>query len=106
MVRYLSAPRLKEGTCRGCGKSSLLIAASTLLVPGYIDAREVGQIACFIASLDSTIPYSLLAFYPHFFMGDLPTTSRHHASECLEAAKAAGLANVKIGNLHLLSDLY
>ncbi len=39
-------------------------------------------------------------------MGDLPTTSRRHASECLEAAKGAGLVNVKIGNLHLLSDLY
>jgi pyruvate formate lyase activating enzyme len=82
------------------------LTASTLLVPGYVDAREVGQIARFIASLDPAIPYSLLAFYPHFFMGDLPTTSRRHASECLEAAKAAGLVNVKIGNLHLLSDLY
>jgi pyruvate formate lyase activating enzyme len=75
-------------------------------VPGYVDAREVSQIARFIASLDPAIPYSLLAFYPHFFMGDLPTTSRRHANECLKAAKAAGLANVKIGNLHLLSDLY
>jgi pyruvate formate lyase activating enzyme len=82
------------------------LTASTLLVPGYIDAREVGQIARFIASLDPAIPYSLLAFYPHFFMGDLPTTSRRHASECWQAAKEAGLANVKTGNLHLLSDLY
>jgi hypothetical protein len=39
-------------------------------------------------------------------MGDLPTTSRRHASECWQAAKEAGLANVKTGNLHLLSDLY
>jgi hypothetical protein len=28
MIRYLSAPRLEEGTCQGCGKSSLLIAAN------------------------------------------------------------------------------
>jgi pyruvate formate lyase activating enzyme len=83
-----------------------LLIASTLLVPGYIDAHEVSQIARFIASLDPNIPYSLLAFQPHFFIGNLPTTSRSHANECLKAAKAEGLANVKIGNVHLLSDLY
>ena len=83
-----------------------LLTATTLLVPGYIDAREVSQIRRFIASLDPAIPYSLPAFYPHFFMGNLPATSRRHASECWEVAKAAGLVNVKIGNLHLLSDLY
>ncbi|MGQ9571838.1 MAG: radical SAM protein [Dehalococcoidia bacterium] len=83
-----------------------LLTASTLLVPGYIDAHEVGQIARFIASLDPAIPYSLLAFYPHFFMANLPTTSRRHAGECWQVAKEAGLANVKVGNLHLLSDLY
>lgn len=80
-----------------------LLVASTLLVPTYIDAVEVGRIASFIASLDPYIPYSLLAFYPHFYMNDLPTTSRDQAEECLEAAKKAGLKMVKIGNPHLLS---
>ena len=35
-----------------------LLIASTLLVPGYIDAREVGAIAGFIAGLNPDIPYS------------------------------------------------
>ena len=80
--------------------------ASTLLVPGYLDVQEVGQLAAFIASLDSTIPYSLLGFHPHFFMPDLPRTSVRHARECEEAAREAGLVNVHIGNLHLLSREY
>ena len=78
------------------------IVASTLLVPGYVDVSEVEKIAEFIASLDENIPYSLLAFYPHFYMRDLPTTSRKHAEECYRAAKRY-LKNVRIGNVHLLS---
>jgi pyruvate formate lyase activating enzyme len=80
------------------------LVASTLLIPGYIDKEEVAGIASFIASLNPEIPYSLLAFHPQFFMSDLPTTSRRLAYECLEAAKEAGLKQVKIGNLHLLRD--
>ena len=80
------------------------LIASTLLVPGYIDMEEVRNLAGFIASCGTDIPYALLAFYPQFYMGDLPTTSRSHAMECLEAARGSGLTNVHIGNLHLLSE--
>lgn len=78
------------------------LTASTLLVPGYIDANEVGDIARFIAGLNPAIPYSLLAFYPQFYMSDMPTTSRKQAEECHEVAKKY-LKNVRIGNIHLLS---
>ncbi|MBI5254007.1 MAG: radical SAM protein [Euryarchaeota archaeon] len=78
------------------------LTASTLLVPGYIDAAEVENIAKFIAGLDDEIPYSLLAFCPQFYMKDLPTTSRRQAEECCAAAKKY-LKNVRIGNVHLLS---
>jgi len=83
------------------------LVASTLLVPGYVDAEEVSKIASFVASLSPDIPYSLLAFHPQFMMDDLPTTSRQHAQRCLEAAKRQGLKRVKVGNLHLLrNDCY
>ncbi len=83
-----------------------LVVASTLLVPGYVDAEEVGRIAHFIADLNPDIPYALLGFHPHFFMDDLPCTSSRHAGEALEAARAAGLRNVRLGNVHLLSNAY
>ena len=82
------------------------LVASTLLVPGYVDAKEVSQIAHFVASLDKDIPYALLAFHPQFHMTDLPTTSRRHAEECKLAAEKEGLTNVRIGNIHLLGDTY
>ena len=80
-----------------------LLVASTPLVPGYVDAVQVGRIARFIADLDSGVPYSLLAFHPAFEMNDLPTTSRRQAMDCLAAAEDAGLTRVRIGNEHLLS---
>jgi pyruvate formate lyase activating enzyme len=83
-----------------------LVIASTLLVPGYIDADEVGAIAEFIADINPDIPYSLLAFHPQFMMTDLPLTSRRHAQEAESAARSAGLKRVHIGNPHLLSDAY
>ena len=37
-------------------------------------------------------------------MDDLPRTSRQHAEECLAGARAQGLKNVRLGNVHLLGD--
>lgn len=79
-----------------------LLIASTLLVPGYIDEREIEGIAKFIAQINKNIPYRLLAFYPHFYMSDLPLTSKELAYRCYDVAIGAGLKNVSIGNLHLL----
>ncbi len=82
------------------------LIASTLLVPGYVDAQEVGALARYIASLDPGLPYSLLAFHPQFYLHDLPVTSRDDAEEALAAARAAGLTRVQIGNRHLLEPSY
>ena len=82
------------------------LVASTLLVPGYINKEEISRIAAFISSLSQDIPYALLAFHPQFNMNDLPPTSKRHTRECLEEAKARGLTNVRVGNIHLLGDYH
>jgi pyruvate formate lyase activating enzyme len=83
-----------------------LVVASTLLVPGYVTADEVGRIARFIADIDPRIPYALLGFAPQFYVPDLPPTSVRHAEAAIEAARDAGLARVHVGNRHLLSRDY
>jgi pyruvate formate lyase activating enzyme len=83
-------------------RSPPLLIASTLMVPGYIEAEEVGHIAAFISGLDPQIPYSLLAFHPQHEMRDLAPTSRRQAESCLDAARRAGLKRINIGNRHLL----
>ncbi len=78
-----------------------VLTATTLLVPGYVDAHEVETIASFIAERDASIPYSLLVFHPAYAMSDLPITPLSQALECYIAA-ADKLTRVHVGNLHLL----
>lgn len=79
------------------------LVASTLLVPGYVDSEEVKGIAGFLAGLDESTPYSLLAFHPSFRMTDMTTTTRKQTYDCLEAAESQGLKRTNIGNIHLLA---
>ncbi len=89
-----------ESVCQR--KEPPLLIASTLIVPGYIDEQEVRSIARFVASINPEISYSLLAFYPHFYMRDMPLTPGSLARGCLAAAREEGLKNVRMGNVHLL----
>jgi pyruvate formate lyase activating enzyme len=92
----------RAGECIASRPIPPLLIASTLLVPGYVDEEEVRSIARSIARVNPDIPYSLLAFYPHFYLSDLPLTSRASAEGCAAAAREEGLSNVRIGNIHLL----
>jgi len=87
-------------------KDTPLFIASTLLVPGYVDVYEVEMIANFLASLNPEIPYRLLAFHPDYMLKDLPPTSKRHAEEAYKVAKKAGLENISIGNIWILSNYY
>jgi len=78
-----------------------ILTATTLLVPGYVDAYEIECIARFISELSPEVPYSLLVFHPSFMMCDLPITSSRQVRQCYDAAKKH-LKNVNVGNLHLL----
>ena len=80
---------------------SPVLTASTLIVPGYVDAYEVERVAGVIAGLDRSIPYSLLVFHPDYAMRDLPVTPLRQMQECYLAASEL-LDNVKVGNLHTL----
>ncbi len=76
--------------------------ASTLLVPGYVDDGEIRALASFIADLDPTIPYSLLAFHPLYYMDDMPYTKREDAERFVRICEEEGLQKVRIGNPWLL----
>jgi len=79
-----------------------VLSATTLLVPFYVDEREVEGVAKFLASLSDEIPYSLLIFHPDFLLSDMPITPKRQVMKCYEVAKKY-LKKVHIGNIHLLS---
>lgn len=89
----------------GRNRDHEFLVASILLVPGYVGISETERLCKFIAECDVTIPTVLLGFYPHNYMRDLPRTSRRHAYESKKAAETAGLTNVRIGNINLLSEV-
>jgi pyruvate formate lyase activating enzyme len=97
LENFARLARLGEGRA-----GAPLVVASTLLVPGYVDAEQVGKIARFIAAIDRRIPYALLAFAPGFLMSDLPPTAAEQAHSAEAAARQAGLVDVRIGNRSLL----
>ncbi len=76
--------------------------ASTLLVPGYVDDEEIRNLASFIADFDPTIPYSLLAFHPLYYMEDMPCTKREDAERFVRICEEEGLQRVRVGNPWLL----
>ncbi|MFW9883452.1 MAG: radical SAM protein [Candidatus Thorarchaeota archaeon] len=88
---------------KGLERDGEFLVASILLVPGYVGVSEVRKLCEFIMKCDSTIPTALLGFHPHHAMSDLPRTSRAHAKAAIDTAEDVGLANVRIGNMGLLS---
>jgi pyruvate formate lyase activating enzyme len=90
-----------EKFCNG-RKNPPILTATTLMVSGYTDAAEVEQISGFIAEIDPSIPYSLLVFFPHHMMNDLPITPITQVKECYAAARKH-LKRVNIGNLDLVT---
>ncbi len=88
----------------GRARESEFLVVSILLVPGYIGISELELLTQFIADNDPTIPTALLGFSPHHAMSDLPRTSRAHAEAAKTVATEAGLTNVRIGNVGLLSS--
>ncbi len=79
-----------------------ILIVSTLLVPGYIDEYEIRSMARFISSINKDIPWSFLGFYPHFLFNDMACTSREQGEMALDVARAHGIVNTHLGNIHLI----
>ncbi len=83
-------------------KDPPFLRASTLLVPGYIDLEEIRKIARFIATVNPSIPYSLLAFGPAYHFVDQPLIKKDFAFKAKAIAEEEGLERVRVGNKQLL----
>ena len=90
--------------CRLCNSSSNPVSKEIGVCANRLKAKagEALPLARFIASINPEIPYSLLAFYTHFYMSDIPLVSRYNAEKCLQAAREEGVRNLRLGNVHLL----
>ena len=76
-----------------------VLEVSTVYIPGWVEEDQIGCIAGSLARVDSGTPYAIIAFIPeHELKGVRPPDFREMVG-AFEAARDAGLENVRLGNL-------
>ncbi len=76
------------------------IEITTLIIPTLNDSeKELEEISQFIVSLDSSIPWHVTAFYPHYKLINLPPTSPEILFKAREIGLKNGLKYVYVGNI-------
>ena len=76
------------------------VEITTLIIPGLNDSdKELGQIASFIAELDSQLPWHISRFFPHYRMKDRPPTPSSTIARARRIGENAGLSFIYSGNL-------
>lgn len=75
------------------------IEVSSVYIPGWVETDQLGKIAELIAQVDASIPYSIIAFFPENKLKNVPSPVYAQMVQAFEAARDAGLKNVKVGNL-------
>ncbi len=73
---------------------------TTLVIPGLNDSRkELEAIACFIAGIDTSIPWHITAFRPTYKMTDRPRAPASSLEKAYAIGKSAGLQFVYQGTI-------
>ena len=71
----------------------------SLYIPQVVEADQLDRIARHLAAVDTTIPFTILAFFPEHRMRGYRAPDTAEMIEAYRGAKAAGLRNVRLGNL-------
>ena len=81
-------------------KLGVWIEITTLVVPGVNDSEEeLGNIARFIAEVDTDIPWHVSRFHPDYRMQDVGATPLEGLHKAWSIGKKAGLRYIYIGNV-------
>ena len=76
-----------------------VLEVSTVYIPGWVEEDQIRCIAGSLARVDPVTPYAIIAFIPeHELKGVRPPDFREMVG-AFEAARDAGLENVRLGNL-------
>lgn len=71
----------------------------TLFIPGIVETDQHKQIARLIADVDSSIPTTLLAFFPSYQLKDHRSPSFDEMMTSYQVLKNEGLENLRLGNI-------
>lgn len=90
--RILGLP--KEMLRRG-----FVLEALSLYIPGLVETDQLKKIAELLAAADDELPFTILAFFPEYRMKNFSAPNTEMMLEAYAAARAAGLKNVRLGNI-------
>jgi pyruvate formate lyase activating enzyme len=71
----------------------------SLFIPGLVEVDELEKIARSLETVDSGIPFTILAFFPEHKMKDFKSPSVEDMVHAYEAVRSIGLTNVRLGNV-------
>jgi pyruvate-formate lyase-activating enzyme len=71
----------------------------SLYIPQVVEADQLEQIARHLAAVDTSIPFTILAFFPEHRLSRYRAPDTSEMIAAYHSAKAAGLQNVRLGNL-------
>jgi pyruvate formate lyase activating enzyme len=100
--RRICGARLEpvEKNIRMFWEGGVWVEVTTLLIPGYNDSLEqLRDIAKFLASVSTDMPWHVSAFYPTYKLTDVPRTKAESLRRGVEIGHQAGLKYVYAGNI-------
>lgn len=71
----------------------------TLFIPGIVETDQHQQIARLICDIDSSIPTTLLAFFPTYKLNHLRSPTFDEMMRSYDLMKAEGLKYIRLGNI-------
>jgi pyruvate formate lyase activating enzyme len=78
---------------------NFLLEVYSVCIPSWVGTDEMRKIAELLAQVNSGIPFAIVAFLPEHRLRHIRSPNFEQMTEALEAAKDAGLKNVKLGNV-------
>lgn len=84
-------------------KRGFVLEVLSLYIPGWVEDDQIKSIAVLLAQVDENIPFTILAFFPQYKMRDVPSPNLEQMVSAYEAARAAGLRQVRMGNLGIFA---
>jgi len=80
-------------------RRGFVLEVLSLFIPDLVETDQLRRIAELLASANEEIPFTILAFFPEHRMKDFGAPNVDEMLEAYTAARAAGLKNVRLGNL-------
>lgn len=80
-------------------KRGFTLEVLSLYIPDFVETPDLDQIARTLYSVDRSIPFTILAFFPEYRMKNYRSPTVQEMVEAYQCVKRIGLENVRLGNI-------